>query len=190
MDKKELRAHFRHLRSSLSEEERMQADTAIEQRVVSLPEFEAAHTVFAYLSFGAEVETRGIIAAAWNAGKTVALPRCVPGTRLMEWYRTDSLDGLETSSLGVEEPRANAACKIEPVDQGQSLVLVPGLTFDTQGYRLGYGGGFYDTFLADAPAHFVSVGLCREVQLSEQVQARDAHDLPVRMVVTDARVIS
>lgn len=189
MDKQELREQFKQLRSGIPAEERARMDAGIEQQVLGLPEFAAADALLAYLSFGAEVETRGIIEAAWAAGKTVALPRCVPGTRTMVWYLVDSFDGLVRSPIGVEEPAEDPTREVDPAGLGAALVLVPGLTFDAQGFRMGYGGGFYDVFLAGPGAHAVSVGLCREVQLSDRVQALDQHDLPVRIVATEKRVL-
>ena len=188
--KRELRKRFRTIRKELGEEGRAAADAGIEANLLVLSEFTDAEVLLAYLDFGPEVRTRGIIEAAWAAGKGVALPWCVPGTHEMRWYRVTSFDALVRSKLGVEEP--------VPADENEQLLgtgqrmlaLVPGLTFDVAGYRLGYGGGFYDTFLAGFDG--VSVGLCREVQLSEDLRSGgiiDEHDLPAQLVVTEGRVI-
>ena len=188
--KRELRKRFRTIRKELGEEGRAAADAGIEANLLVLSEFTDAEVLLAYLDFGPEVRTRGIIEAAWAAGKVVALPWCVPGTHEMRWYRVTSFDALVRSKLGVEEP--------VPADENEQLLgtgqrmlaLVPGLTFDVAGYRLGYGGGFYDTFLAGFDG--VSVGLCREVQLSEDLRSGgiiDEHDLPAQLVVTEGRVI-
>ena len=166
--KKELRRRFRTIRKELGEEGRAELDARIEANLVSLPEFEQTEVLLAYLDFGPEVRTRGIIQAAWDAGKTVALPWCVPGTHEMRWFKIESFNDLVRSSLGVEEP--------VPSDETEQL--------------LGTGGGFYDTFLAKFDG--VSVGLCREAQLSDDLRAEgiiDAHDLPAQLVVTDSRVI-
>lgn len=185
--KEQQRAHFKKLREGLPANERASLDAGIARQVCTLPEFAQAQLVLPYLSFGAEVETRGIIEEAWAGGKVVALPRCVPGTRDMRWYAIESFDGLVKSALGVEEPAENPACEIDPAVFEHALCLVPGLTFDKNGYRLGYGGGFYDTFLA----HFTgtTVGLCRSCQMSQEVEARDAHDLPVSLVATESETI-
>lgn len=188
--KRALRQRFRQVRRDLGEQDRAEVDAAIEARVCALAEFARAEVLLTYLDVGAEVRTRGIIECAWDEGKVVALPRCVPGTREMRWYRVTSFEGLERSKLGIEEPM--------PVDENELLLgtgermlaLVPGLTFDAEGYRLGYGGGFYDTFLARFDG--VSVGLCREVQMSASLRDEgviDEHDLPVQLVVTEKGLI-
>ncbi|MCH3968150.1 MAG: 5-formyltetrahydrofolate cyclo-ligase [Atopobiaceae bacterium] len=185
--KAQLRRRYRQLRSAIPPDDRALADEAIAARVVASPAFERADLLLTYLSFGAEVETRGIIERSWADGKTVAIPRCVVHTRLMTWHRIDTFDGLSKSSLGVEEPADDEATLVDPASDGLvALALVPGLAFDAHGFRLGYGGGFYDTFLAGFDG--VSMGLCREVQLVDDLAALgvvDVHDLPVSLVVTD-----
>lgn len=183
--KRELRMRFRRLRRELGETARREADDAIEQKVLALREFVQAEVVLSYCSVGDEVRTRGIIEAAWAAEKTVALPWCVPGTRGMRWYRVQSFDELARGSFGVLEPVPERA-KEQSLSTGQPmLALVPGFTFDAAGFRLGYGGGFYDTFLAEYAG--ASVGLCRKAQLSEDLRALgavDVFDQPVHRVVS------
>ncbi len=104
----------------------------------------------------------------------------------MRWYRVTSFDALVSSKLGIEEPVPDEANEQQLGTGQRMLALVPGLTFDAVGYRLGYGGGFYDTFLAVFDG--MSVGLCRKVALSDDLCGEgivDAHDLPVQLVVTD-----
>lgn len=186
-NKQQLRAQLKTLRANIPEDERIAIDVAITHNVLGLHTWQEANLVLPYLSFGAEVETRGIITAAWEQGKTVALPRCVEGTRDMKWYQVENFEGLVRSPLGVEEPAEKPGCEIDPSTVDNALVLVPGLTFDAAGYRLGYGGGFYDTFLAQFSG--TSVGLCRTMQQCETLTARDTHDLPVDIVVTDKGAI-
>ena len=188
--KKELRKKFRAIRKELGEEGRAELDTAIEANLTSLPEFAETDVLLAYLDFGPEVRTRGIIQTAWDADKTVALPWCVPGTHEMRWFKITSFDDLVRSSLGVEEPVPNDENEQLLGTGERMMALVPGLTFDAAGYRLGYGGGFYDTFLAKFDG--VSVGLCREAQFSDDLVSEgiiDAHDLPAQLVVTEDRII-
>ncbi|MGN0286119.1 MAG: 5-formyltetrahydrofolate cyclo-ligase [Atopobiaceae bacterium] len=187
--KKDLRGSLRHLRAGIPEDEREAADRQIAQALCGLYEFAAATYVLTYLSFGSEVQTRGIIQRAWQLGKVVALPRCVPHTRLMEWHVVTSLEGLVTSSFGVQEPAADESTLLDATRLPQALAVVPALAFDREGYRLGYGGGFYDTFLAGFPG--TSAGICRRVQMRDslrQLGVIDAHDLPVDMVVGQGEV--
>lgn len=197
------RRELMQARAALTEDERAALDTAIAQHVMALPEYEAADLVLPYLSFGAEVDTRALIHDAWAKGKTVALPRCVEGTRLMRWYKVESLDGLVRSRFGVDEPAEDPDLEIDPTtgrfasathDKPETaqvfhnaLALVPGLEFDHLGFRLGYGGGFYDTFLAEFPGS--SVGLCREQFLQDEPIAHDTHDLPANIVATNEQII-
>ncbi len=187
--KHQVRAQMRRLRAGLATEYRSAADAAIRERLCALQAFGEAEVLLSYVSFASEVDTRDIIRQAWAVGKVVALPRCVPGTRQMSWYRVSSFDGLVRNRMGVEEPVADEQSG-QPLGTGQRmLALVPGLVFDVAGYRLGYGGGFYDHFLADFDG--VSVGLCREAQMLESLRTEGIiapHDRPVQLVVTEKRV--
>lgn len=183
--KEVLRARMKALRSGIAPDERARIDAAICENVCALPQFQEADVVFTYLSFGAETDTRALIERAWKAGKAVALPRCT-GPRQMRWFRVSSLEGLETSPFGVDEPRIDEAAE-QFLSTGERMIaLVPALAFDAQGYRLGYGGGFYDTFLAAFPG--TSVGLCRAAQHIDSLAALGAigpYDLPVDLVVSE-----
>lgn len=190
-EKDGLRTRFRALRVGLAAGERAAVDSAIAARFADLPACRAARIIAPYLSFGAEVETRGIIERAWAAGKTVGLPRCVPGARAMRWYAVTFLTSLARSPFGTLEPAEDPARELDLSGRVDALAVVPGLAFDAQGFRLGYGGGYYDAFLASFRG--TSVGLCREAQLVESLRALggiDAHDVPVDFVVTEARVLA
>lgn len=192
--KKQWRKHFQQLRAAIPAEERERADAGISRQLLTLPEYRQAEAVLAYLSFGDEVETRDIMRQAWADGKTVLLPRCIPGTRGMAWYRVESFEGMVKSSFGVDEPAEDPVHEIDLDTVDNVLVLVPGLTFDPQGYRLGYGGGFYDVFLSgfaaapDASMRRATAGLCRACQLVDHVEDLDSHDLPADIVVTEEAV--
>lgn len=198
--KSALRKQAKDVRRGLGDEERSAADLGIAGKVLMTPEWGSARLVLTYLSFGTEVETRRLISLAWAARKTVAIPWCVPGTRDMRWFRVappdlaghSGLDDLVRSRFGVEEPVPDDTKEVDP-NGGRAIALVPGLTFDLRGYRLGYGGGFYDTFLSTFKGR--SVGLCREAQLCrepgglEALGVIDSHDLPVDVVVTESSIM-
>ena len=186
--KSRMRTRLKRIRSSIPVDEREGIDNAIAGRFLSTAGYEQAAVIQTYLSFGAEVDTRIIIGRAWRDGKVVALPRCVPHTRQMQWHVVRSLDHLVRSPFGVDEP-ADDPSTLLPEGAGPAIAIVPALTFDAAGYRLGYGGGFYDTFLE----RFVgtSVGLCREVQMSDDLASLgilDIHDRAVDVVVTEVDV--
>jgi 5-formyltetrahydrofolate cyclo-ligase len=183
--KRDLRARMLEARRRLGAAERARADERIRRNVAGLPEFARAHVLLAYLAMGEEVETRGIIRDAWAAGKAVALPR-VEGPHRMSFYLVDPGDGFEgalvRSSFGVLEPPADPARRLAPQGPEAALAVVPGLAFDRAGLRLGYGGGFYDAYLAGFCG--ATAGLCREASLVDALET-EPHDLPVGVVVTE-----
>lgn len=185
MSKEALRSTFRVRRSALSKEERARADLRIASRLLELPEVVRADCVFTYLSFGSEVDTRFVITQCWEMGKLVCLPRCAAGYTLT-WHAVEDLDHLVRSRFGMEEPAAGAP-QAQPAGSVYSVALVPGLAFDRRGFRLGYGGGYYDRFL---PAFSgVSIGLCRSDLLSDELPSLSEYDYPVDLVVTDDEAI-
>lgn len=189
-EKRALRRRMKELRESLGREERARVDAAIANNVAELAAYRDADVVFTYLSVGTEVDTRAIIADAWASGKVVAVPRCVPDTRLMTWHCIHDFDGLERGSFGIEEPPDCADTLIDPCRlpaETRAIALVPAYSFDARGFRLGYGGGFYDEFLPTFPG--VAVGLCRSAQMSESPLPLREGDVPVGCVVTECGVI-
>lgn len=151
-----LRSKYRRLREDLSEEEKQSLDMEIQSRLLSLREYSQADTVFTYVSKELEVDTLAVVRAAWANQKRVAVPRCVPGTRDMEFYYIRSWQDLEPASFGVMEPVVERCERVEDASKG--FCLVPGFSFDVQGFRLGYGGGYYDRFLSRYGGF--TVGIC------------------------------
>lgn len=183
-EKKELRRTFRRLRKEMPAEEKALSDTAIAETFLNSPFYSRAQTLFVYNSLPQEIDTNRIIHCAWEQGKAVAAPFCDPETHAMRFYRILSADDLRAGAYGILEPDP-ARCK--PVDpDADSLCLVPGFAFDENGFRLGYGGGYYDRFLAVFPG--TSVGLCRENGLVPKLPA-DAFDKNVDAVVLENRIL-
>lgn len=165
---------------------RERADAIITRRVARLAAFAKAELLLTYLDFGSEVRTRDLIELAWSAEKVVALPRCVAGTHEVSWHRIDSYEQLERGSYGMLEPDPDLAPLVEPTRYEHAVAIVPGLTFDARGYRLGYGGGYYDVFLSTFTG--VSIGLCRAHCMTNSLASLGVispHDLPVDVVITD-----
>ena len=190
ISKHEARQRLKAARKAIPATVRAAADEAICEHVISLPEYAASGLVLTYLSFGSEVNTHPLIEHAWAAGRMVAIPWCVPNTREMRWFRFDRHTELTRSPLGVMEPNPAVSTQVDPASISHALAVVPGLTFDSAGHRLGYGGGFYDTFLSEFDGF--SLGLCREAQLSSSLEIAglvDIHDQCVDVVISESGTI-
>lgn len=191
-EKKQLRAEARARREELSAAYRTQADAAIAAHVAASDAFAEAPLVLAYCSVGSEVDTHALIREALRRDKVVALPRVVPGTRTMAWHAIGALTDAAPGFAGIPEPADNDATRIDAASADAcALALVPGLIFDTRGFRLGYGGGFYDTFLSIFPGR--SLGLIRERQLIDDLGkhgACESFDRPVELVATEGKLLT
>ena len=149
--KKTLRKETIAAMKELPESVKTQADEQLTQRLLELPAFQEAQTLATYLSMGHEFSTASLIQAALQSGKRVCVPRTYPQGR-MEFVEYDP-DILEKTRFGLLEP--NETGKV--VDQSESdLIHVPGGVFQSKGYRIGYGGGYYDRYLADFTGKTVS----------------------------------
>ena len=177
MDKKQLRRKIGTLKRALSPIEIEQASQRLAQRFFETDAYQSARAIYAYLSYNQEVRTEAIIRRALADGKRVAVPKVYGEEMRFLWI--DGFDGLAPSAYGILEPIADA-----PVaDDVTALVLMPGLAFDCQGHRLGYGGGYYDRYLAAQPGHPL-VALCYSFQLLDHLDT-EAHDIPVDLVIAD-----
>lgn len=178
--KKNLRMRYRQFRENLDPQRKVALDSTIQSRLLALNEYARADTVFTYVSKPIEVDTFALIEAAFANRKRVAVPRCVPQTFDMEFYYITSLDDLEKGTFGVLEPLPGKCALVPPDATG--LCIVPGLSFDAQGYRLGYGKGYYDRFLSEFKGF--TVGIC----YSGCVQWNLPHgyyDKPVDVLITE-----
>lgn len=174
MDKERLRRELLRKRSAMTAEEIESASGALAARLFTNPLYRAAKTLYVYLSARQEVRTDGVIAQARRDGKRVAAPK-VEGKELQFYYLEEDTK-LQTGAFGILEP-VNAQAADEPT----ALVLLPGLAFDRAGYRLGYGGGYYDRFLAREPDH-PTVALCYGFQLLDRLPT-EPHDIPAAAVI-------
>lgn len=149
LQKKALRREILKRRSALTPEAMMEKCAAIAQHVIESPEFQAAEQLLIYMDFKSEVYTGPIIDAALSRGKRVYVPVVVPeqpDLLLVAYHGADT--PMVRSSFGILEPVPGPenTVAIDTID----LVLAPGVAFDAKGYRLGYGGGYYDRLLAGA----------------------------------------
>ena len=175
MDKKELRALIRAKKRAMSEEEICQRSEALGNAFANSALYRDAKTIYGYLPYNQEVRTVPMLEQAIRDGKRVAVPK-VYGDEMRFLYIED-MTQVATGYAGIPEPVAD-----EPVaDDKTALVLMPGLAFDPQGHRIGYGGGFYDKFLAAEPEH-PTVALCYAFQMLPELKTDD-YDIPVDLVL-------
>ena len=160
-DKKALRKHFKEIRLSMSAEERKQADVAVQQAFLDSEEYKSCTTVLAYVSSDIEVSTAEIVRKALKS-KIVLCPRCEKNGNIMYFYRINSTYDLKEGRFGIFEP--DESCEKNCVFDN-ALCIVPALSYDKDGYRLGFGMGFYDRFLADYNG--MKLGLCYDNCMSE-----------------------
>lgn len=160
-----------------------EADRKIHDKVIQLPEYENAKCIFCFVGTVDEINTTPIIEHALDSGKCVAVPVCI-SKGIMESYVIKSLEELQSGSYGIMEPDIKLSEKIEP--SRIDLAIVPCLSANSKGQRIGYGGGFYDRYLMRTDAY--RMVLCREKIMCGDIPVEE-HDLKMDMVVSEERVI-
>ncbi|KIN40500.1 5-formyltetrahydrofolate cyclo-ligase [Bacillus subtilis] len=183
--KSQLRKKTLEALSALSNEDILQKTERMYKYLFSLPEWQNAGTIAVTISRGLEIPTHPVIEQAWEEGKQVCIPKCHPDTQKMQFrtYQTD--DQLETVYAGLLEPVIEKTKVVNPSQI--DLMIVPGVCFDVNGFRVGFGGGYYDRYLSEYEGKTVSLLL--ECQLFAHVP-RLPHDIPVHKLITEDRIIS
>lgn len=180
MDKIMQRKRILSLLNKMTLEEYRTKSDRIVELLMEDPVFLKADTIGITLSAFPEVDTFGLLEACWAAGKKVAVPKCDPATRGMDFRLIDSVDQLEVVYMKLQEPIVSETLYIQP--SAIDLLIVPGVVFSKQGYRIGFGGGYYDRFLANYKG--ITRSLVFECQIVKEVPV-EAHDLPVQGIYTE-----
>lgn len=181
--KKDLRKQMIGSLQQLSEQQYAKQSAIIQQKLVELPLFQEAKTIGVTISRFPEVDTLQLIETCWSLGKEVVVPRCHIKDRRMDFYRIENFDTLETVYIDLREPKEDPEQWIHP-DQ-IDLLIVPGVVYGKSGYRIGFGGGYYDRFLVGFKGQTLSLAF--DQQLIEKVPF-DAHDIPVPLIITDKKI--
>ena len=177
-----LRKTILEKRDHLAAPYRSRTSEAISDRLLGLDSFQQSSVIAAYISFGSEFHTDIMINEAVRLGKTIVLPKIEPSSRLLS-FRTFNGDFNELLSgrWGIPEPDPE---KSQLIDYSQiDFMVVPGIAFSDQGFRLGYGGGYYDSVMAKMPESSVTVAPVFSIQILPEVP-REAHDLKVDILLT------
>ena len=180
MSKQTLREAAKQKRAALHN---AQADAKILQQLLQTDAFQSSDLLLCYVSVASEVDTRALLLHCLQSGKRVAVPRCERGG-VMRFHEIGAMSDLAPSPLSIPEPDTSRPV---PECSEKTLCIVPGLLFDRFGFRVGYGGGYYDRFLASFPGK--TIGLCYEALLKEALP-RDVFDRRVSTVITEQRIIT
>lgn len=175
MDKKELRRQIREQKRAMTPEQIETASRRLGELFINTPQYKNAKTIYGYLPYNQEVRTVPMLEQALRDGKRVAVPKCYGDE--MKFIYMDDLSKVEPGYADIPEPIAD-----DPVAEDKTaLVLMPGLAFTEKGDRMGYGGGFYDKFLAAEPEH-PTVALCYSFQMVDTLPTAE-YDIPVDCVL-------
>ncbi|HCC34233.1 MAG TPA: 5-formyltetrahydrofolate cyclo-ligase, partial [Ruminococcaceae bacterium] len=177
-----LREKYKLHRKQLDPHEKDRLDELILNRISGLYEF-GRGTLLSYVSLSGEVDTTRAINLALSSGMRVAVPLCVNKTTNLEFYYIDSLSQLRPGTFSVPEPDPRAHELV--TDLGGGICLIPALSIDRDGYRLGYGKGYYDRFLTNYQG--LKVGLCYSDCLRYHLE-RGKHDRPVDVIITERMI--
>jgi len=176
VDKDELRRALKQARRSVPEERRAEYDRAIWEHLWAWEGYRGAKRCMSYLSFGWEINTWPLVERMWEDGKEVYAPVTKPGRQLVPALYTPDTE-LVQAPLGMREPASAQTCAPEELD----LIVVPGLAFSPEGYRIGFGGGYYDRFLPRVRG--VTVGVIYSEFILELPV--DPWDVPVEYLCTE-----
>ncbi len=175
MNKQELRQAIRAQKRAMTEEDILRRSEILAEKFARSDAYRAAKTIYGYLPYNQEVRTVPMLRRALEEGRRVAVPKVYGDD--MKFIYLDDLSQVAKGYAGIPEPVADG-----PVAQDETaLVLMPGLAFDRAGHRIGYGGGFYDKFLAREP-HHPTVALCYDFQVMDRLETEE-FDIPVDLVI-------
>lgn len=187
MNKREIRQRVFALRDNLDPADLERRSGSIAAKLYLLPDYRRAQAVMFFLSFRSEVNTRAMVEESMARGKQVLVPRAAPESKrlipsiLLDWERD-----LAPGAYGIPEPRQEALRPLDP--RRIDLLIVPGVAFDLNGNRLGYGGGYYDRFFPLLRPGVKLVALAFELQIIPEVPVEE-WDSPVDWIVTEERII-
>ena len=175
MNKKELRDHIRRRKRAMTTEQIEEKSRRLGELFIKTEAYRNAKTIYGYLPYNQEVRTVPMLERAIQDGKQVAVPK-IYGDE-MKFIMLPDLSRVETGYAGIPEPMDDGPVAEDPY----ALVLMPGLAFDEEGHRIGYGGGFYDKFLAREPGH-PTLALCYDFQMLPKIETEE-FDIPVDTVI-------
>ena len=186
MDKKTLRKEILSNRSNLKKEVRVHSENLIFDQLCQMNAFSHANVIASFVSFRDEISTDAINRFILESGKTLLLPYISMQTKEMTFHKVNALDELIVNTYGIPEPNPeiHEGFDIQKIE----CVLTPGLGFDKQGYRLGYGGGFYDRLFQTIKKTIPKIGIAFSIQLVDTLPI-ETFDSPITHLITELGII-
>ncbi len=186
--KKDIRKSILIKRDSLTPDQVLKKSNDIFSRLYSLEQYKNAKTVIAYLDYRNEVMTRDFIKRCIDDAKTIALPKVVPGAgRELKFYEIHNIsEDTHLGYKGIPEPKADALKAVKPSDI--DFAVIPGVAFDWERHRIGYGAGYYDRFLLKLRKDCFKIGVAFSLQILNTIPY-DEYDIPMDMVITESKII-
>lgn len=182
MEKREIRKQIFKRRKEAGQEQILADSRVICEKIIQSPAFQNAETVYVYMDCKGEVSTKPLLETSWRLGKKVAAPR-VTGPGEMKYYYIESFADVAPGYYDIPEPTTGREARDE-----EALLIVPGVAFDRNRHRCGYGQGFYDRYLTAHREH-VTIGVAFDFQMVEEVPA-DVYDMFPQILITEKEVFS
>jgi 5-formyltetrahydrofolate cyclo-ligase len=184
MEKKDIRMDIKNKLNAIDRCTYEQSSYEIARKLYQLPTWDKAHTIALTISLPPEIDTWQIIREGWNQGKRMVVPKCLPDTKQLVFKQLDSFTQLESVYFGLYEPIDSETIKVNQNEL--DLMIVPGVAFTQQGYRIGYGGGYYDRYLHHYKGETLSLAF--SIQICD-VLPIEKHDIPVKIILTEKELL-
>ena len=185
MDKVQQRTKIRQLLINMSIQDYDQKSKIICESLLQEPSIMEGKTIAMTISIFPEVNTHHIISKLWSMDKCVVVPKCNHKTKQMQFYQITNFDELVPAPMGLYEPNHLITTHVE--NKYIDVCIVPGIVFDQRGYRIGYGGGYYDRFLPSFNGKIISIAF--DEQLVKEVPY-EKHDIPIDLLITNKHRIT
>ncbi|WP_461205517.1 5-formyltetrahydrofolate cyclo-ligase [Clostridium sp. DL1XJH146] len=181
MNQKEIiRNKIMYVRDNLSKEEKEKYDSIILKKLINSDIFKNSKIIFTYVSMQNEINTIDLIQNCFKNNKVVCVPKVNPKEKVMNAYQIKSLSELTEGHFGVLEPKEGNRIEPYKID----LAIFPGLAFDKEGYRIGYGGGYYDKYFSQNNITARKIALAYEFQIMNDIPS-EKHDIAVNCIITN-----
>lgn len=189
LKKKELRKYILDIRNNMDEGEKQEKDSVIRDKFLESDYYKNSNKIFIYISYSSEIDTINIINRALNDGKDIFVPRTIFETKEMDAVKINSLKNMKKDRYGILEPEEGRPC-IDPNEL--DLIVVPGVAFDNNGGRMGYGAGYYDRYFkkisTEKRNHVKKIALAYDFQIVDNVPMNN-QDVNIDYIITEENVI-